>query len=121
MKNVLTLGFFTHTLLGFALSPVFAQTPTPPPTATLAPAPEPTPTPPLRDNLTQVLPDRHVTFRLFAPRADAVAFVIGVKSGPNEPQGRGYTRDAAIRPNKPDRLRAEFSLFTLLLALRSIK
>jgi hypothetical protein len=24
---------------------------------------------------------------------------------------RGYTRDAAIRPNKPDRLRAEFWLF----------
>ncbi len=87
MKNVLTLGFFTHALLGFALSPALAQTPTPPPTATLAPAPEPTPTRPLRDNLTQVLPDRHVTFRLFAPRADAVAVVIGVKSGPNEPQG----------------------------------
>jgi hypothetical protein len=30
---------------------------------------------------------------------------------------RGYTRDAAIRPNAPDRLRAEFSLFSLLLAL----
>jgi hypothetical protein len=34
---------------------------------------------------------------------------------------RGYTRDAPIRPNKPDRLRAEFSLFSLLLALLSIK
>lgn len=61
MKNVLTLGFFTHALLGFTLSPVLAQTPTPAPTTTVAPAPEPTPMLPLRDNLTQVLPDRRVT------------------------------------------------------------
>jgi hypothetical protein len=33
----------------------------------------------------------------------------------------GCTRDAAIRPNKPERLRAEFSLFSLLLALLSMK
>jgi enterochelin esterase-like enzyme len=87
MKNVLTLGFFMHALLGFTLSPVLAQTPTPAPTTTVAPAPEATPTPPLRDNLTQVLPDRRVTFRLFAPKANAVDVVIGIKSGPYEPQG----------------------------------
>jgi hypothetical protein len=87
MKNVLALGFFTHALFSFVLSPVVAQTPTPPPTATLAPSPEPTPTRPLRDTLTEVLPDRHVTFRLFAPRADSVAVIIGVKIGPNEPRG----------------------------------
>ena len=85
MKNALTLGFFTHALLGFALSPVLAQTPAP--TTTLAATPEPTPRPPLRDNLTQVLPDRRVTFRLFAPTANAVEVVIGIKSGPYEPQG----------------------------------
>ena len=85
MKNALTLGFFTHALLGFALSPVLAQTPAP--TTTLAATPEPTPRPPLRDNLTQVLPDRRVTFRLFAPKANAVDVVIGIKSGPYEPKG----------------------------------
>jgi len=31
---------------------------------------------------------------------------------------RVYTRDAAIRPNKPDRLRADFSLLTLFLRTR---
>ena len=35
--------------------------------------------------------------------------------------GNGRTRDAAIRPNKPDRLRAEFWLFNLVLALLLIK
>jgi hypothetical protein len=87
MKNVLALGFLTHALLGLTLSPVAAQTPAPTPTATVAPAPEPIPTPTLRDKLTQVLSDRHVTFRLLAPHANAVDVIIGTKSGPYESQG----------------------------------
>jgi hypothetical protein len=97
MKNVLAVGFLTHALLGLTLSPVLAQNPAPTPTTTLAPAPEPTPTPTLRDKLTQVLPDRHVTFRLLAPKANAVDVVIGIKSGPYEPQGSttaAMTKDA---------------------------
>ena len=37
------------------------------------------------------------------------------------PQTRGSGRDAAIGPNKPDRFREEFSLFSLVLALFLIK
>src|SRR5258707_10149046 len=86
MKNVLAPGFLTHALLGLTLSPVLGQTPAPTPTTTLAPAPEPTPTPTLRNKLTQVLPDRQVTFRLLAPKANAVDVIIGIKSGPYESQ-----------------------------------
>jgi enterochelin esterase family protein len=39
------------------------------------------------DNFTEVLPDRHVTFRLLAPKANAVSILVGVKSGVDEPQG----------------------------------
>jgi hypothetical protein len=65
-------------VLGFAITPAPAQTPTPA---------QPTPTPTLRDKITQVLPDRRVTFRLLAPKANAVDVIIGIKSGPYEPQG----------------------------------
>jgi enterochelin esterase-like enzyme len=34
-----------------------------------------------------VLPDGHVTFRLLAPKANTVEVLIGIKSGPYEPQG----------------------------------
>src|SRR5262245_43345919 len=43
--------------------------------------------PTLGDHFTQVLPDRRVTFRLFAPKANAVEVVIGIKSATYEPQG----------------------------------
>jgi enterochelin esterase-like enzyme len=95
MKNVLALGFLT--LLGLTLSPALAQTPTPAPATTVAPTPEPTPPGPLRDKITQVLPDRHVTFRLLAPKANAVDVILGIKSGPYEPQGSttaAMTKDA---------------------------
>jgi hypothetical protein len=85
MKNVLALGFLT--LLGLTLSPALAQNPTPAPATTVAPTPEPTPPGPLRDKITQVLPDRNVTFRLLAPKANAVDVILGIKSGPYEPQG----------------------------------
>jgi enterochelin esterase-like enzyme len=79
--------FLSHALFGLALTPVLAQTPTPVPTAALAPAPGVTRTTTLRDRLTQVLPDRQVTFRLLAPKTNTVEVVIGIKSGPYEPQG----------------------------------
>lgn len=85
MKKTLPVVFLSQALFGLALTPVRAQTPTP--AAVLASAPETTPTSTLRDRLTQVLPDRRVTFRLLAPEANAVEVVIGIKSGPYEPQG----------------------------------
>jgi 1,4-alpha-glucan branching enzyme len=48
--------------------------------------PEATPTPTLEDYDTQILPDRHVIFRLLAPQANDVKVLIGVTSGVNEPQ-----------------------------------
>jgi enterochelin esterase family protein len=44
-----------------------------------------------------VLPDRHVTFRLLAPKANAVDVIIGIKSAPYERQGsttNAMTKDA---------------------------
>ena len=54
-------------------------------------APNATPTRTLGDHFTQVLPDRHVTFRLFSPKANAVEVVIGVKGGVYEPEGTATT------------------------------
>jgi hypothetical protein len=94
-------------LLGLAISfavPVLAQTPTPAPTTTLGPSAEATLTPALGDNVTQVLPDRHVTFRLLAPKVNAVEVLIGITSGPYEPQGTtttAMTKDAkGLRRNR---------------------
>src|SRR3984885_2041682 len=56
-----------------------------------------TPPPTLREKLTQVLPDRQVTFRLLAPKANTVDVIIGLKSGVSEPQGSrtaAMTKDA---------------------------
>src|SRR5271166_1739316 len=50
-----------------------------------------TPTPTLGDHFTQVLPDRRVTFRLLAPKANAVEVAVGIKSGIYEPQGTTTT------------------------------
>ena len=88
MIKCLALGFLTHAFLGLALTPLPAQTATPA---------QPTPMPTLGDNFTQVLPDRHVIFRLLAPKANAVDVVIGMTSGPYEPQGTkttAMTKDA---------------------------
>ncbi|MGA8660506.1 MAG: alpha/beta hydrolase-fold protein [Chthoniobacterales bacterium] len=119
MKTNLALFFFPHALLGFALMPAVAQTPTPVPTATLAPAPAATPTAPLRDRLTQVLPDKRVTFRLLAPKANAVAVIVGIKSGPYETQGSTtveMTKDAnglwsaTLGPLEPNLYEYQFNL-----------
>jgi enterochelin esterase-like enzyme len=119
MKKNPALLVFSHVLLGFALTPVLAQTPTPAPTATLAPTPVATPITPLRDRLTQVLPDRRVTFRLLAPKANAVAIIIGIKSGPYETQGPTtveMTKDtnglwsATLGPLEPNLYEYQFNL-----------
>ena len=73
MNKIRRLVLLMQAVLGFALTPAPAQTPTPA---------EPTPTPTLGDRFTQVLQDRRVVFRFFAPKANAVDVVIGLKSGP---------------------------------------
>src|ERR1700722_11211020 len=87
----------------------------PPPSSTT----QATPTSTLRDKLTQVLPDRHVTFRLLAPEANAVDVIVGVKSGPYEPQGSTtakMTKDAnglwsvTLGPFEPNLYSYQFSL-----------
>ena len=67
---------------GFVL-PSFAQQKEATPNGS---TPAATPTPTLGDQFTQVLPDRRVTFRLLAPKANAVEVVIGMKSAIYEPQ-----------------------------------
>jgi enterochelin esterase-like enzyme len=117
MKNLLAVGFLTHALLGLAFSQVAAQTPASTATTPVAPTHEPTPT--LRDKITQVLPDRHVTFRLLAPQANAVDVIVGNKSGPYEPQGSttsALTKDAnglwsvTLGPLEPNLYSYQFSV-----------
>jgi enterochelin esterase-like enzyme len=79
MDKITRLVLLTHAAAGFALTPAPAQTPTPTPAQPTAM--------PLRDKLTQVLPDGRVTFRLLAPNANAVDVIVGIKSGPYETQG----------------------------------
>ena len=78
-------------LVGLAISfalPTFAQQKEATPSGS---TPEATPTPTFGDHFTQVLPDRRVTFRLLAPKANAVEVVIGMKSGIYEAQGTTTT------------------------------
>ncbi len=82
---------FLLALVGLATNfalPAFAQQKEPTPSAS---TPEVTPTPTLGDHFTQVLPDRRVTFRLLAPKANDVQVLIGVKGGVYEPQGTTTT------------------------------
>jgi enterochelin esterase-like enzyme len=115
MNKIRRLVLLMQALLGFALTPAPAQTPTP---AEPAPA-QPTPTPTLGDRFTQILPDRHVLFRFFAPKANAVDVVIGIKSGPYEIQGTtttAMTRDAeglwsvTLGPFEPNLYEYQFNL-----------
>jgi enterochelin esterase-like enzyme len=79
------------TLIGLAVSfalPTFAQQKEPTQSES---TPEATPTPTLGDHFTQVLPDRRVSFRLLAPKANEVEVVIGMKSAVYEPQGTTTT------------------------------
>jgi enterochelin esterase-like enzyme len=86
MKIRLLLAF-TALAIGFAV-PTLAQQKEP---ALSESTPEATPTPTLGDHFTQVLPDRRITFRLLAPKANAVEVVIGMKSAVYEPQGTTTT------------------------------
>jgi hypothetical protein len=91
----------TQALLGFAVAPLPAQTLTPgagsspaPGAVQANPAPsaaQPTPTPTFGYHWTEVLPDRRVTFRLLAPKANAVAVVVGTKGGVDEAEGTTTT------------------------------
>jgi enterochelin esterase-like enzyme len=110
MNKTPRLILLMQAVLGFALTPAPAQTPTPA---------QPTPTPTLGDHFTQVLPDRHVVFRFFAPKANAVDVVIGIKSGPYEIQGTkttAMTRDAeglwsvTLGPFEPNLYEYQFNL-----------
>jgi enterochelin esterase-like enzyme len=73
----------------------------------------------LGDRFTQVLQDRHVVFRFFAPKANAVDVVIGIKSGPYEIQGTtttAMTRNAeglwsvTLGPFEPNLYEYQFNL-----------
>ena len=81
------LPAFAGLVICFALQ-IFAEEKESTPSAS---APASTPTPTMGEHDTQVLPDRRVTFRLLAPQANAVKVIIGVKSGPYEPQGTTVT------------------------------
>jgi enterochelin esterase-like enzyme len=115
MNKIRRLALLMQAVLGFALTPAPAQTPTPAePTSA-----QPTPTPTLGDRFTQILPDRHVLFRFFAPKANAVDVVIGIKSGPYEIQGTtttAMTRDAeglwsvTLGPFEPNLYEYQFNL-----------
>ena len=80
---------FAGLAIGFALR-IFAEEKESTPSAS-APVVTPTPTPTLGEHDTQVLPDQRVTFRLLAPKGNAVKVMIGVKSGVYEPQGTTVT------------------------------
>ena len=106
---------FTALAIGFAV-PTLAQQKE----LTLSEStPEATPTPTLGDHFTQVLPDRRVTFRLLAPKANAVEVVIGIKSGVYEAQGTTtteMTKDAnglwtvTLGPLEPNLYEYQFNL-----------
>jgi enterochelin esterase-like enzyme len=115
MNRILRLVLLMQAVLGLVLTPAPAQTP-PPAEPTSA---EPTPTPTLGDRFTQILPDRHVLFRFFAPKANAVDVVIGIKSGPYEIRGTtttAMTRDAeglwsvTLGPFEPNLYEYQFNL-----------
>ena len=90
-KETMKIRYLLLILVGLATSfvlPTFAQQKEPTPSES---TPEAKPAPTLGDHFTQVLPDRRVTFRLFAPKANAVEVIIGIKSATFEPQGTTIT------------------------------
>jgi enterochelin esterase-like enzyme len=110
MNKMQRLVLLIQAVFCFALTPAPAQTPTPA---------EPRPTPTLGDRFTQILPDRHVLFRFFAPKANSVDVVIGIKSGPYEIQGTtttAMTRDekglwsVRLGPFEPNFYEYQFNL-----------
>ena len=114
-------------LVGLAISfalPTFAQQKE---TTRSESTPEATPTPTLGDRFTQVLPDRRVTFRLLAPKANDVKVLIGVKSGTLTYESQGtttteMTRDAnglwtvTLGPFEPNLYEYQFDVEGLKIA-----
>ena len=107
--------------IGFAV-PAFAQEKEP---TLMKSTAEATPTPTLGDHFTQVLPDRRVTFRLLAPKANNVKVIIGVKSSIYEPQGTTtteMTKDAnglwtvTLGPFEPNLYEYQFDVEGLMIA-----
>jgi enterochelin esterase-like enzyme len=106
--------------IGFAL-PSLAQQKEPTPSES---TPEATPTPTLGDHFTQVLADGRVTFRLLAPKANAVEVVIGIKDDVHAPgtTGTEMTKDAnglwtvTLGPFEPNLYGYQFSLDGLKIA-----
>jgi hypothetical protein len=56
--------------------------------------------------------NEHVVGRVRKEYRQRGLAVLEDRARPGRPRSRGNGRAAAIRPNKPDRLRAEFSLFS---------
>jgi enterochelin esterase-like enzyme len=114
------LLIFVGLATNFAL-PTFAQQKEP---ALSESTPEATPTPTLGDHFTQVLPDRRVTFRLFAPKANAVEVVIGLNNDVHAPGTPGIemTKDAnglwtvTSGPLEPNLYQYQFSVDGLKIA-----
>lgn len=110
---------FLIILVGLAIGlgvPAFAQEKQPTPSER---TPEATSTPTLGRNYTEVLPDRRVTFRLLAPKANDVKVLLGVKSGVFESQGTTtteMTKDAnglwtvTLGPLEPNLYEYQYSL-----------
>jgi Putative esterase/Carbohydrate-binding module 48 (Isoamylase N-terminal domain) len=100
--------------ISFAL-PTFAQQKEPTPSQS---TPEAMTAPTLGDHFTQVLPDRRVTFRLFAPKASAVELIIGLKDDVHAPgtTGTGMSKGAdglwsvTLGPLEPNLYQYQFSV-----------
>ena len=114
----------TYAMVDFLLNPVPAQTPTPSRTTTPALTSETKPASTLGDTFTQLLPDGRVTFRLLAPKANAVEVVIGTKNDVHAPgtTGTEMTKDAnglwtvTLGPFEPNLYQYQFSLDGLKIA-----
>src|SRR6516165_5578198 len=113
MKRCLLLTL-VGVAIGFAVPALAQQKEATPSGSTL----EPTPTPTLGDHFTQVLPDRRVTFRLFAPQASAVEVIIGLKDDVHAPgtAGTGMSKGAdglwsvTLGPLEPNLYQYQFSV-----------
>ena len=124
MKKIPSLVLLTYAMVDFLLNPVPAQTPTPSRTTTPALTSETKPASTLGDTFTQLLPDGRVTFRLLAPKANAVEVVIGTKNDVHAPEttGTAMTQDAnglwtvTLGPFEPNLYQYQFSLDGLKIA-----
>jgi len=124
MKKIPSLVLLTYAMVDFLLNPVPAQTPTPSRTTTPALTSETKPASTLGDTFTQLLPDGRVTFRLLAPKANAVEVIIGTKNDVHAPETTGteMTKDAnglwtvTLGPFEPNLYQYQFSLDGLKIA-----